>query len=157
MRPEPKVLMARTRYSGMTTATIPKLIEWNAKYSVGISSIDTQHQKLIGFINDLHAAMASGKASSVVEKTLDGLVAYTISHFGYEEGLMRTHRYPELDEHKAEHVKLVGTVKRLQQDLRDGKIAISLELMRFLKNWLVEHIAGVDKKYTAHLVAAGLK
>jgi hemerythrin len=32
-----------------------------------------------------------------------------------------------------------------------------MEVMRFLQHWLVDHICGVDKKYTEHLHAAGLK
>ena len=29
--------------------------------------------------------------------------------------------------------------------------------MTFLKDWLVNHIVGVDKKYTVHMKTAGVK
>jgi hypothetical protein len=32
-----------------------------------------------------------------------------------------------------------------------------MEVMRFLQHWLVDHIVGVDKQYSAHLRAAGVK
>ena len=34
---------------------------------------------------------------------------------------------------------------------------LSLEVMNFLKSWLVKHIQGSDKAYTAHLNAKGVK
>jgi len=139
------------------TVSPPKLITWSDQYSVEVSSIDAQHQKLIGFINDLHAAMAARQGSAVAGKILNGLVAYTVTHFSFEEGLLATKGYPDLAAHKAEHSKLMASVKKLQQEFQEGKITLSLELMRFLKSWLMDHIAGVDKKYTVHLHAAGVR
>jgi hemerythrin-like metal-binding protein len=101
--------------------------------------------------------MLEGRGKAVVGRTLDGLADYTKSHFVNEERLMRIHAYPAFEPHKAEHDKLIGQVKHLQEEHRAGKTVICMEVMRFLQHWLVDHIAGVDKKYTAHLQAAGVK
>ena len=140
----------------MTTCT-PKLIDWSQEFSVGIPSIDSQHQRLVELINDLHAAMMSGKGSQVLGKTLDGMIAYTITHFTYEEKLMRQTGFPGLEAHCAEHGKLLETAKKLQADHRGGKVAISLDTMNFLKQWLRGHIAGSDRLYGPHLVQAGIR
>ena len=141
----------------MTTSATPILITWSAQLSVGIPSIDAQHQKLIGYINELHTAMNSGQGSKTVGDILDALVAYTVSHFSFEERLLRNSKYPGIDAHLSEHAKLVDSVKALQQEHRAGRLAVSVRVMSFLKSWLTDHILGVDKRYTAHLQAAGVK
>jgi len=141
----------------MATSDSIKLVKWSEKYSVGIARIDGEHQKLIELVNELYSAMLGGQAKDVVGKTLDGLASYTVSHFVFEESLMKTHAYPEFQQHKEQHDKLVEQVKLLQADLRAGKPAVSKEVMAFLQQWLLGHILGVDKKYSAHLHAAGVK
>lgn len=139
------------------TNTTPKAVTWSERYSVGVASIDTEHQKLIGMVNDLHAAMMQGKGKEVLGKIFDGLAAYTVSHFTREESLMRVHSYPGLERHKAEHDKLIAKVKELQAGYKSGQAAISMDVMAFLQHWLVDHIVGVDKAYSAHLKVAGVK
>jgi hemerythrin len=122
-----------------------------------LGKIDSEHQRLIELINELHAAMAAGQGRPVLEKILNGVAAYTFTHFANEEDLMRKHGYPGYEAHKAEHDKLVAQVRELQADARTSKLGLSLDVMHFLKQWLMKHIAVVDKKYTAHLHAAGVK
>jgi hemerythrin len=133
------------------------MVTWRAQYSVGIASIDSQHQKLIGMINELNAAMHEGHGRDVMGKILDGLTAYTVSHFSHEEKLMQLHRFPGFERHKVEHDKLIKQVKTLQQSFRSGAASVTVEAMTFLLNWLIGHILGMDKQYTALMQAAGVK
>ena len=79
--------------SHMKVATPPKLIVWSERYSVGISRIDEQHQRLIDLINDLHGAMLEKQEEPELSKILDGLAAYAVSHFATEETLMKKHKH----------------------------------------------------------------
>src|SRR5208283_4095073 len=97
----------------MRTPAPPKLIAWSGRYSVGISRIDTQHQRLVDLINELHAAMLAGEGDSALAKILDGLAGYAVSHFATEETLMKKFGYPGYEQHKAEHDKLAAQVKLL--------------------------------------------
>jgi len=141
----------------MTTDAANRLVTWSDRYSVGIARIDSEHQKLIGLVNDLYAAMLEGRGKAVVDQVLHGMADYTQSHFVNEERLMRLHSYPGYEAHKAEHEKLTAQVKHLQEEARSGKTVVSMEVMRFLQHWVVDHIVGVDKQYSAHLRAAGVK
>ncbi len=134
-----------------------KLVTWSDKYSVGLTRIDAEHQRLVDLINELYAAVIGGKGDAVVGKVLAGLTSYTLSHFSTEESLMKTHRYPDYDRHKAEHDKLVAQVQQLQSDFRKGKATVSQDVLTFLQRWLIGHILAVDKKYVSHLQAAGVK
>jgi hemerythrin len=44
----------------------------------------------------------------------------------------------------------------LQRGFEAGELLLSLKVMEFLKEWLVEHIMGEDKKLGAFLTAQGI-
>lgn len=133
-------------------------MDWNENLSVGVGSIDEQHKKLVGMVNDLHTAVEKGQGAAVLGKTLDGLIDYTKTHFGYEEELFAKTGYPETPAHKAEHEKLVATVLDVQAKYKAGAgDTLSADVMAFLKSWLINHIQGTDKKYGPHLTANGVK
>jgi hemerythrin len=134
-----------------------QLITWSDRLSVGIPRIDAQHQTLVEMINQLHAAMLAGQGNAALGKTLDGVVAYTLSHFAAEEALMNRSAYPGYERHKAEHDKLTAQAKVLQEKARTAKSLLTLEVAKFLQHWLIDHIASQDKAYSAHLLAAGVK
>jgi len=129
---------------------------WKNEYSVNIRQIDIQHKKLVELINDLHEAMSAGKAKDVLEKILGELVAYTKFHFSKEEELMETNGYAGLLAHRIKHKELTEKVLQFQNNFRSGSAALSIELMNFLKSWLVDHIQGTDKQYSAPLNAKGI-
>lgn len=129
---------------------------WDDKYSVGVKEIDAQHKKLVDLVNELHEAMKQGKGKEMLSKVLDSLINYTASHFATEEKYMTKFNYPQYPTHKAEHEKLVKKVLSLQSDFNTGKAVLTLDIMNFLKDWLVNHIQGTDKKYGPFLNQNGL-
>ncbi len=138
----------------MATTTCTNVIfPWHEKYSVGIPEIDTQHKGLIRLINDLHAAMATGQGKQAVGKIVDDLVRYTEVHFRSEEELLRQKKYSKFAVHQAEHKRLTAQVIGLREKYHGGTLALTLEVMQFLKNWLADHIMGHDHQYAAELKA----
>lgn len=123
------------------------MFEWKDEYRVHVLSVDAQHQNLFRMAGELHAAMATGQARSVLAKTLDRLLQYTAMHFAHEERLMRIHNYPDLPAHQAEHEALTSQVLKFQADFQNGRTTVTIQLMYFLKDWLEKHIMGSDKKY----------
>jgi hemerythrin-like metal-binding protein len=123
------------------------LFTWSDSYSVNSPEIDTQHKKLFDLINNLHDAMIRGKGKEVVGQILDGLIDYTRVHFADEEKMLEAINYPDLPAHLVEHDAFIRKVFQLQTDYRSGKQALTLPVMDFLKNWLLNHILKTDKKY----------
>lgn len=134
------------------------LMDWGPKLSVGVREFDAEHQKLVGMVNDLFDAMNAGKGKDRLAPILDGLISYTVSHFQHEERLMQQHAFPGYVAHKDEHDKLTHQVADIQQKFKAGATAaLSVEVMNFLKNWLIKHIMGTDKAYTAFLNGKGVR
>ncbi len=131
-------------------------IEWNDDYSVKVKLLDEQHQYLIKILNKLHEAMKKGNSKTVLSNTLDQLIQYSVEHFNSEEQLLDQYNYPQANTHKDEHKKFVNEVQKFKQGFDSGKMFVSIELMDFLKNWLIKHIQGTDKQYSSFLNLKGV-
>jgi hemerythrin-like metal-binding protein len=133
------------------------LMTWGSQFSVNIRQFDDQHKRLIEIVNQLNDAMANGKGHGALKTILDSLIQYTVTHFADEEKLMAQHQYPELEQHKKLHEELKKTAVELQKKFLGNSSALSSEVMNFLRNWLVNHIQGVDKKYGVYLNSKGIR
>jgi hemerythrin len=133
------------------------LITWNDNLSVGVHAIDEQHKGLVNTLNQLHAAMAAGSEKTVTGPLLKSLVQYTQTHFNFEESLMRRTVYPRMNDHVAKHKDLTRQVGEFAARYDRGEIAINVDLLMFLRNWLVNHIQKEDRDYGPWLNQNGLR
>ncbi len=131
------------------------LITWNSAYSVGVKQIDEQHKQLIMMINQLHLSMLKGEGGKVLDEVIKSVINYTKTHFSAEEILMKKYGYEGFDEHKKIHEEFINKVDEFEKKLAKGDL-ISIEVMNFLKDWLLNHIQGTDKKYTQYFNEHGL-
>lgn len=122
-------------------------IKWTEDLSVGVNLFDDEHKRLFELVNNLNQLIMVGDKAAALEKALAGLIDYTKYHFKNEEGIMKKHGYPAFDKHKIEHDKLTAKVEDFYTRLNEGKANFSLELIKFLQDWLVNHIQGTDKEY----------
>ena len=128
-------------------------LDWKPEYAVGVPDIDRQHQRLVSLINRLHGEMKRGAPKEALEGVLRSLVDYTRTHFRDEERAMEQARYPGLAGHRREHEELTRTILRFQDDLQAGRVALSIQLLNFLKAWLRDHILKSDQAYAPSLRA----
>lgn len=128
-----------------------ELVKWTQEYSVGIKEIDNQHQGLIIIINELFNLMTVGKAKDNLIEIFDHLTDYSKKHFFAEELMMVKYAYNDYQQHKNEHAKFIEKLNGLKSDFANGKVTISLEVLSFLKDWLINHIQISDKKYAPHI------
>ncbi|WP_461210492.1 bacteriohemerythrin [Desulfocurvus sp. DL9XJH121] len=134
-----------------------QLVSWDDSLSVNVKAIDKQHKTLIDLINELHAAMRDRRGNAILLDVVKRLKDYTVTHFKFEETLFDKHGYPNSKEHKKIHVKFVDTVAKFDADLRAGRATVSMEVLRFLKQWLIDHIQGTDQQYSKFLNSKGVK
>jgi len=133
------------------------MYKWEEKYSVGIQSIDNQHKELFKLLNNLLNAMKQGQASNVTTQIVLELEKYAIIHFQKEEYFFQRFNYSGTAAHINEHQIFIKKVTDLKADLKSGKIALTFELLNFLKDWIEHHILEVDKGYSECFLQNGLK
>lgn len=137
-----------------TTVSGRVLVRWQDEFSVGIDAIDDQHKKLLALINALWDATVSGAPIDQLLAHLDELERYTGYHFSDEENAMRAAGYPGMDEHCRAHRNFIERIAAEKQQI--GKSGyVSLDLVRFLQDWLLRHIAVQDKHYATHVLQGG--
>jgi hemerythrin-like metal-binding protein len=145
----------RPTTAGGQTAKVKPLMEWSSALAVGHAEIDRQHQVLIDIANRLNAAMQLGAGRAACGSILEELVNYTVNHFGFEQKLMEKHRYPDREAHLGAHRKLVDEISRFKRQYDAGG-TISVELMGFIRDWLVNHFLKVDRALARDLAGRGL-
>lgn len=131
-------------------------IQWSSSYSVNIKLVDEQHKQLMKLINDMHRAMREKKSKDIVGSILNELLDYTVKHFKVEEDWFQQYQYPEYSTHKGIHEKLIKSALDLKARFDKGEEFVNVELMNFLKNWLLNHIMKIDKKYMPFLNSKGI-
>ena len=117
-------------------------IVWQRNYSVGVPSIDFQHEKLVGIINTLYDRISNGKASEGFSELLSRLRAYADDHFRHEEILLGDVNYSDLKDQNSSHNSYRARVAELS-----GAGCDPSELLSFLKDWWVYHITKSDMLY----------
>lgn len=122
------------------------LVQWDDSYSLGLEQIDEQHKVLFDIMNHLWSAIVRRAEGAEMQKILDELEHYTVSHFTAEEAFMQSAGFAGLEEHRKLHVHFVARIRGARDDLREGK-QISLDLLHFLRDWLVQHIQAEDRTY----------
>lgn len=130
---------------------------WTNEMSVGVTVMDNDHKKLIGMINQLHYGITAGHSREILMAVLDQLVDYIKFHFAREEEMFAKTNYLDAAAHKKEHDSFVNRIMNLQARVNRAPVAmLNLELMGFLRNWLISHIQGSDKKYGPRFNAHGI-
>ncbi|MBN2704490.1 MAG: hemerythrin family protein [Pontiellaceae bacterium] len=132
------------------------IIQWTKELSVGVAEIDQQHQKLIETINELETAMEQEKEKEVLFGVIQELIAYAKNHFKTEEQYFDQFGYEGGKVHKALHVSFVKKISEFCKDYIAGRAGLSVSLLHFLGDWVVDHITGEDHKYTDCFNSNGL-
>ncbi len=133
------------------------MIEWEDKFSLGISIIDEEHKKLIGILNKAILAKEHNVNSEEIKEVLREMNDYTLTHFTTEEAYMKAFNYPEYQDHKEEHRVFSTEIIAYTYKVIKGDYQIVNEIIEYLKQWLINHIQVTDKKYIDCFKKNGLK
>lgn len=126
---------------------------FTSKYMTGITLVDDEHRRLFEIIretNDLiHEEFLHDKYDEIV-RLMNELRAYTEFHFSDEEALMERIQYPGLDAQKRAHSAFIERLVEIDlndlDEMDDHQQEYLLDLIRFLLDWLTNHILACDCK-----------
>jgi hemerythrin len=132
-------------------------VEWSDTYSLGIEQIDEHHRHLFTLLNETYDLFVAEGKQVAVEKVIDELINYATYHLSSEEQLMSQISYTWAEDHLKEHAAFIQQIKTHEQDFRNGRKTLSLELIVFLQDWLLEHIIISDKALAEELIQRGMQ
>lgn len=123
-----------------------KAIEWSDALSVGVGVIDGEHKRLIKIANAIVKISNETREPKKLINALHYLREYTVVHFQNEESFMQTIHYPGLFEHKKEHIRLKQSVKDYQAELFHAETLDGIDVLSFIRAWLLDHVLKTDMK-----------
>ncbi len=126
------------------------LVVWGDDLSLGLGEVDEQHRFLVDRINMLWQALLGHREQEAVQGLIEDLHTYTRTHFSAEEVLMRSFDYPKLEQHQRSHRSFEAKIRQAAEDYDAGK-PISIDLLRFLNEWLQQHIKVTDRDYARYV------
>lgn len=129
------------------TGELDLVAEWREDFSIGVPLIDTQHQQLLAQMRRLSDRVKVGSHEEVSE-VLDFLGHYVVNHFRDEEQLMRTARYPFVEQHVHEHRTFHTYYQKLRTEIEAGSgdpTYITFRIQLLLVDWLINHTTKTDR------------
>ena len=114
-------------------------------YKLGITTIDEEHEKLVGLLNDAIERSQDKDLDlpSFAAKLKSDLQDYANTHFSHEEAYMEKIQDPELPRQQKEHQAFMKKVTELPTD--DSMTLEKLqEIMEYWVRWLFSHILHTD-------------
>lgn len=130
---------------------------WDECFVTGLPDIDIQHQRLVEITNQLGSLVMQGPDVSHDDITavVQSLSAYASFHFHEEESMM--HRVGlnehQIARHHQDHVNFMKDVEKMHSEVSADKPDTPRLILKFLTNWLVYHILGVDKFMARQVIA----
>lgn len=115
------------------------VIEWREGFKTNIPEVDQEHQHLFALVKALNLAS--------VEKTLQALLDYVVTHFATEQALMEKHAYPAYEAHLKLHEAFASQVNEFLSSADTWSEERLQKLRRFLNKWLIGHIMTHDLSF----------
>ena len=131
-------------------------VVWESKLNLGIRKIDEDHQSLVDILNKTYNAIILDSQPAELEAIIEKLADYTTYHFTAEERLMTEHSFSGRNHHFLEHEAFSRNVLDFQDKCSRGESEIAMDVLVFLRGWLVNHILKVDREYAAFLINKGV-
>ncbi len=122
---------------------------------LGVTLIDEQHGRFIGYINDTWDALERRDSKEEFLHILNQLMDYVLVHFTDEEALMKEFDYPGLLEHRQNHSQTTDELFGFDIRLMSGDPDAAKAFLNFLTDWLRNHINVVDRELAAYLKDKG--
>jgi len=129
-------------------------MEWKTQYSVENAVIDRQHKALFDLVNEVADKVKIGNMPEIRD-VIDRLAAYTVEHFRDEEAIMRKASYPAIEDHEMIHAELLEKVQDLRTKLEKNQAVSMVGIIRFLSDWLKDHILKDDMAYKSSIKGIG--
>jgi len=121
-------------------------LNWYNRYSINNEELDNHHKKLFSIFNRMYDICMENKDTLVLRSLVDELVYYSDYHFKAEEQYMRDIGYKDIDRHIAEHKYFTEWVIDFKRNYINADLKICLDLIKFLGDWLRNHVIEEDKK-----------
>lgn len=130
------------------------IVVWDPGYSVGVKDIDDEHRMLFAMVNKAYDSM--GSDHEVMADLVADMCMYAKQHFATEEAYMEKFGFADTG-HFQEHRIFTTTVDDFMKQVQANEEVESVEVFKFLANWLRLHIQSTDTELGVFLSSNGVE
>ena len=127
------------------------LFKWSSDYSVYLPEIDAEHREIYRLAHEFHKALLSGKDVDHLKVLVANLMEAEEQHFRHEERLMKAMHYQGAEWHKKQHDTARKRSREMVRRLGAGDATAAVDTLKFLSQWLNDHITVADRMMSASL------
>ena len=120
-------------------------------FSNDAQTVDYEHSIQLNLLESLVANTRDDQDLGVTQEILDQYISFSEAHYMGEQLLMRLHAYPEYEEHTKQHDQLIESCAALRQALQAGDSRRLKVGAQQLKDHLMHHMEGSDRRLEAFL------
>jgi hemerythrin len=131
-------------------------IEWDNSLVLGIKQIDEQHQQLVRLLGKSYNAIILDGPQTEFDLIVKELSDYSAYHLSTEERLMTEYGFPHMNSHLLEHAELSRNVKEFRDKCDSEDSSVAIDVLVFLRGWLINHILKTDRLYAEFLIGKGV-
>jgi len=118
---------------------LPLIDDFGRGLLVHMPEIDTLHGEFVDLVNAL------GRSTDEAFPPLfQELVRHTEGHFDFENKQMRRKRYPLMTTHRAEHDRVLGEMRRINDEVKRGEFETARYYLTELPAWFRLHVLSMD-------------
>ncbi|NWJ39397.1 MAG: hemerythrin family protein [Geothrix sp.] len=125
-------------------------LSWHQRFSVGHAEIDQQHRRLFELVNHFDDVIQMGMPGELPH-IVEDIISLGDAHFRFEEGVIQDTGFPRVAEHRKMHAELLDQIRVMQTRLMAGGHVSHKAVVRFLADWLTNHILREDMEYKPYL------
>jgi hemerythrin-like metal-binding protein len=134
---------------------------WTEKVSVGVPSIDEQHQRFFAIANEIIDLVEKGGTNrQELLSILSEMGNYAFYHLSTEEYYFDKYGYPDAESHRLAHNLYREEVNKYLNRAREEGADLNrllLETAGYSGGWLMGHILDADQKYSRFFQEKGIK
>ena len=121
-------------------------LQWREEFSIGVDSVDFEHQELMDMINMIYAELDNRRDIEEIKQTMGEVHAEISAHFALEERIMRYARYAEFEEHKNDHENLLDQIRTMMDAIENDPEHALDGLSETLADWFRRHFVTFDAR-----------
>lgn len=122
-------------------------IEFKHEFQSGNAEIDRQHQELINIMNEIIENPNLEASSERLSDLVMELITKANEHFEYEEMLLQKQNFPDIENHKKEHLKYLEELTELSMKLVNQDENTTPSVLDSMAKCFEAHFKNEDAKF----------
>lgn len=126
------------------------MYEMKEEYLIGVEQIDKEHTVLFAIADEIYELCKNEFVPDKfdhITNLIQRLRDYAIMHFEHEEAYMESIQYKRMFTQKIQHDNFKRKLDTMDLEIIDDDQEQAIEeLLKFVTDWLVEHILETDKR-----------